>query len=589
MTRILSSCTFVFLLLPALVFAEKEFSIGLDVTYRFDKKGVSQVEQLVTITNLTQFMYASNYELNLTGDTPKNIKAWDDGGQIIIDELSDGVNKNIKVNFNNPVAGRDKKYQFRLAFQGKPAIHNGQVWEVSFPRLANVDEIDSYRLSVIIPKDFGRLAYSSPNPESNNGEIMVYTHNQSAQYGVVAAFGDFQTFDFDLSFNLEGSQVIAIPADTGYQRVFYDQIEPFPENIYNDLDGNWLAKYKLKDKEIKTISVRGRVNVLSESSQFIPSVDYHNLTNYTKPTKFWPSNNEKFINLARTYKTPSEIYKYVLANLKYDSSKMPNRLGGLEALQNPETALCTEFSDLFVTMSRAAGIPAREVNGYAYTQDQSLRPLSLDGTNTLHAWPQYWDFAKGTWISVDPTWESTTHGIDYFNKLDFNHFTFVTHGLADDFPKSTDRTVKVGFGEFKDYPTKQLELTVDLPIQIIAPLGASASFQIYNPNPFAVYNTNIAVWGMNIGITNSSTGQLEIIPPFGKVNVKFRFLPAWQLNFLPKHILFEAGNQKLTYNISNVIFIVWHGAIAIFTSFILIVLGIAASRIWGIHLQRQST
>lgn len=567
--------------------AEKEFNVGLDVTYRFDKEGISNVEQIVTITNLSQYMYANNYEFDLTGDLPKNIKAWDDGGQMKIDESVEGNEKKIKVNFNNPVAGRDRKYQFRVSFLGKPAVHNGQVWEVSFPKLANADEIDSYRLSVIIPKNFGRLAYSSPNPESNNGEVIVYSQNEGAQYGVVSAFGDFQTFEFDLTFKLDHSQSIAIPADTGYQRVFYDKIDPYPVNVSNDLDGNWLASYILKDKEVKTIKVQGRANILSESSQFIPGIDYHNLTNYTKPTKLWPSANEKFQNLAKTYKNPRDIYTYIISTLKYDFSKKPNRHGGLDALQNPTSALCTEFSDLFVTMSRAAGIPARDINGYAYTQDQNLRPLLLDGNNTLHAWPQYWDFAKGTWVSVDPTWESTTHGIDYFNKLDFNHFSFVTHGLSDELPRSNDRSVQVKFGEFKDYSTKPLEISVNLPFQVYSPIGATANFEIYNPNPFAVYRTDITMSSTNINLTRPELDHLDIIPPFAKINIKFEIIPAWQLDFKLKQIQIEAGNKKLTYNVSNIYFIAWHATIALLSSIVIIVLGVITSRLWSLHLQRR--
>lgn len=571
---------FVSLMFPILIMAEKDFKVELDVTYRFDKEGTSTVEQTVTLTNLTQFMYANNYEMILTKDTPKNIKAWDDGGQMKIDEQDSPLGRKIMVNFNSPVAGRDKKYQFRLSYVGKPAVHNGQVWEVSFPRLVNTDDIDSYRLSVIIPKNFGRLAFSSPNPESNNGEVMVFSHNQGAQYGVVSAFGDFQTYEFDLMFTLDRSQSIALPADTGYQRVFFDKVDPKPENIVSDADGNWLASYILKNNKTQIVNVHGRANILSESSQFIPSIDYHNLTFYTKPTKLWPSSNDKFLNLAKTYKTPQEIYNFVIKTLKYDTNKKPNRLGALDALQNPNSSLCTEFSDLFVTMSRASGIPAREVNGYAYTQDQSLRPLSLDGNNTLHAWPQYWDFAKSTWISVDPTWESTTHGIDYFNKLDFNHFAFVTHGLSDDTPSTTDRSVKVQFGEFKDYPTMSLVLLGNSPWQIWPPLGATVKLKVTNPNSYAVYRQNVRIDG-------NSSSDLELIPPFGSIELDYKFTPNWNLNLEAKKINFEVGATHLTYNIKTISFLLWHATIAIISSVVLIVLGLIASRFWSLYLQRH--
>ena len=86
-----------------------------------------------------------------------------------------------------------------------------------------------------------------------------------------------------------------------------------------------------------------------------------------------------------------------------------------------------EFTDLFITIARSAGIPAREVNGFAYTENPDIQPLSLVN-DVLHAWPEYYDSEKGVWIPVDPTWGSTTGGVDYFSKLDLRHFTFVVHG-----------------------------------------------------------------------------------------------------------------------------------------------------------------
>jgi len=60
---------------------------------------------------------------------------------------------------------------------------------------------------------------------------------------------------------------------------------------------------------------------------------------------------------------------------------------------------CTEHTQLFVNLARAAGMPAREVGGWVY----------IDGTNKLmpHAWAEV---AVNTvdetfvWIPVDPTW-----------------------------------------------------------------------------------------------------------------------------------------------------------------------------------------
>lgn len=80
------------------------------------------------------------------------------------------------------------------------------------------------------------------------------------------------------------------------------------------------------------------------------------------------------------------------------------------------------------------GIPARELNGYAITNEENLRPLSINLAkgDLLHSWPEFYDPTLG-WIQVDPTWGNTS-GIDYFTKLDTSHFAFVIKGINSEYP-----------------------------------------------------------------------------------------------------------------------------------------------------------
>jgi hypothetical protein len=57
---------------------------------------------------------------------------------------------------------------------------------------------------------------------------------------------------------------------------------------------------------------------------------------------------------------------------------------------------CTEHSQLFVTLARAAGIPAREVTGFVYNGDDEEPALAG------HMWAEVQ--IDGHWIGVDPTW-----------------------------------------------------------------------------------------------------------------------------------------------------------------------------------------
>ena len=140
-----------------------------------------------------------------------------------------------------------------------------------------------------------------------------------------------------------------------------------------------------------------------------------NLNKYLKNDKYWEITNKKIADKAKELKTPHDVYKFVADTLKYDYSRVDlekPRLGALQTLENPSSAVCLEFTDLFIALARSAGIPAREVDGYAYTQNSKDRPVSLV-KDILHAWPEYYDFDKETWIMIDPTWANTTGGMDF--------------------------------------------------------------------------------------------------------------------------------------------------------------------------------
>ena len=91
---------------------------------------------------------------------------------------------------------------------------------------------------------------------------------------MVAGFGAFQVFSFNLNYHLENplsrSTVteITLPPDTAYQRVYYDAIEPRPANMYVDSDGNWIAEYKLNSRERVDVVARGQVQIFSNYRPF---------------------------------------------------------------------------------------------------------------------------------------------------------------------------------------------------------------------------------------------------------------------------------------------------------------------------------
>jgi hypothetical protein len=184
-----------------------------------------------------------------------------------------------------------------------------------------------------------------------------------------------------------------------------------------------------------------------------------------------------------------------------------------------------EFTDLFVAIARAAGIPAREAIGYAYTNNPDIRPLSLV-LDVLHSWPEYYDREHRVWIPVDPTWGNTTGGVNYFDKLDFDHIVFAIHGISSTYPYpagfyrengKTGKSIDVVFTdrEVVNAPAK-FSLNIDFPKTITAGFTGSGSINITNNTGLAVDKADISV---NITPFNFSRSTVfKRIPPYATIS-----------------------------------------------------------------------
>ena len=524
-------------LFPSPASASGEFYIKQNVDYKFDALGRSTITFNVSLTNKTANYYASKYELELVGEDPKNVTGRDSVGPLkIITSPTAADTTRIVANFNDVVAGPGKSLSFTLQYQGKPAVHNGQVWEINLPKLSHPATVDEYTLNLIVPLSFGQPAYLSPPPASSDGNRYVFTKDQLSKVGVVAAFGNFQTFSFRLKYKINTPSQIALPADTAYQRIFFDSITPLPNSVTADADGNWLAGFNPGE-----IVVTGQANLLLEPlSSFTDSPP----EKYLFPTAYWPADNPQIKELAKSLKTPRKIYDYVVENLEYDyasaASLTATRKGALTALSSG-LGVCTEFTDLFIALARAAGIPAREVNGYGYTTDLRLR-------TPLHSWPQYWDATRQVWVSVDPTWSRTTGGIDYFSKLDFNHLSFVTHGLSDSLPDFSATDIQVSYGSYHEYPATPLITKWQSPLFILPFIPSTIRLRITNPNSQAVYSNPVT------------------LPPYGSKVLTVRYTLIRPFDFSPKSVTLI----NMTYNIPTTLFLPWQIGFAILISLTLI-------------------
>ena len=513
--------------------AAGEFLIDSKIEYKVSETGKTTVTHNINLENATTEYYATSYGLTLENIDAQNVRSYTvNGAQLTVNSEKQADKTNINITFPDAVVGKGKSRNFTVSYDNSSfTAKTGEVWEITIPKLFDEESYRNYEITLSVPYSFGQEAYISPSPKNriNESGFIIYEFNKEdlIKTGVTAAFGEFQVFSFTLNYHLENplSKVaqteIAIPPDTAFQKVYIRSLNPEPKNVVIDEDGNWLAIYELEPRQRLDVTASGEVQIFSGSRHF-PKPTREILDANLLATSYWQADDPEIKNLALKLKTPQAIYDFVSSTLKYDYERVrPNveRLGAINALKNPSSAICMEFTDLFIALSRAAGIPAREVNGYAYTENPEIQPLSLV-SDVLHAWPEYWNEEKGAWIPVDPTWGSTTGGEDFFSKLDLRHFTFVNHGKSATLPyppgsyklgANPQKDVFVYFGKLSPEKTLTPNISAELKNEGLL-INAIIDIKVKNPNTQALYNLELNTY---FDDQEYFKKIIEILPPYG--------------------------------------------------------------------------
>lgn len=523
--------TLLLALLPLSAEATGEFQADYDVQYAVAPTGKTIVTQHVSLTNKLPNFYPEEYSLLLDSDKISNVIAYDDGGVITpAISIKDGKTQ-ITLTFNVKAIGLGKSLKFSLRYEHSGVANKaGNIWEIYVPGVVNDPDIGDYSVSLAVPPTFGSAAYLSPLP----GKGRSWTKEQMIRGGIAGAYGTAQNFDVTLSYALTNSgvipqlQEISLPPSTAYQSVSLHELTPPPLTVVTDAEGNWIATYELGPRQ--NLSVTAKVSI---AVYLTPRKDYKQpsfeTSDYLKAAEYWQTTDPQITNLAKQYNTPRRIYDYVSNTLKYDYDKVnaaAPRMGALEALKAPTEAVCMEFTDLFVAIARAAGIPARRVVGFAYTNNPKLRPLSLV-SDVLHAWPEYYDAESNTWVPVDPTWANTTGGVDYFTKLDFNHLVFAINGLDSSkpypagyyrSPDKTGRDVRVEFADTsKNTKAPNIVTTIEFPQQVGA--GQRVNGAVVVKNEGAETSYNIAVSALSQPGDIKVTETIKELLPYGVARI----------------------------------------------------------------------
>ena len=187
---------------------------------------------------------------------------------------------------------------------------------------------------------------------------------------------------------------------------------------------------------------------------------------------------------------------------------------------------------------------------------------------------------------VDPTWENTSGGVDYFNKFDLNHFVLAKKGFSSTGPfVSDDVGVSISEGQFVTNP--KVEVAVDLPEAIWAGFSASVPIRVLNQGNLAQSPQSLIINSQGIENLGPSSVELGVIPPFGsttyKINLKTPFV--WQS--FDSLVEVKVAGQTISKKVTVKPFFLFYPFPYVFGGLITVIAGIYFMTL-VIHLRQKS-
>ena len=533
------------------------FSVSYDMTFTLSDDGSAKVTQKIVLQNLTADLYPSEYSLNIGASDIKNASGTDSLGSFKVSSKKNKDLTTLSAKLNDKVIGKNKQTRFTLNYTiNNISTKNGNMWEVLTPGINTSEKLGSFSLKLKVPKNFGDLYSIYPNPDktTEDKKFRIFTFNKksSPAQTIIASFGDFQVAKFVFRKKLKNpnffskEEKILLPRDTNFQEVNFTKINPRPEKIEEGVDGNYFALYQLGAGEEKEVLVEGFVKIdKSISNGFTQEVPSEISSNQ----KYWDTTSKNILDKASELSGAKEIYEFVTSTLVFNNEKSERdanqRFGGSLALTKPDEALSSEFVDLFISLSKAKNIPARQVIGFVIGDGTSLTPTLVNedkSSDELHTWVEYFDNESKRWVQVDPTWASTRK-VNYFNYSDANHFALFIRESSSEEPKipemfltSTDNSSSVTFVKevfnFQTNPIVEIDIS-----QTISGFPTSGKIIIKNDTGKSLRYSRIDILAESLQLIGEGSREIGTILPFSEyvVNIKLR-----------SGSIFKSGEGKLT-------------------------------------------
>ncbi len=554
--------------------ASSPFSVHYNILYNIAKDGVSTVSYNVKLINLSANTYASSYTIDLTSTDIRNLSVINNANSnpLPFTQNKGKTSTKITTTFPNTVYGYGTYQDWTINFTtDQIAKRQGKLLNVVIPGFQQKGIITKVNTTIEAPKSLGGINFTSATISniSSNTNDNIFTFNTQASYttqGILLIIGNYQLYSFKFHYKLENPNIfnnesfkIVIPADFATQTVIFSKISPTPTKSYIDQNGNYIIEYILPPKKTITALINGESKVLSTYNALSTPLPKKVLSSneikvYTANQPYWQVASPFIHNLAEkiitgdttTLQKAQSIQNYVAGHLTYNDKAILNssrqRLGAIKALEEPTNAICQEYTDVFIALARSVGIPSRMLAGYGDPPNVNINPLP---PNILHAWVQFYDSSYG-WVNVDPTWQSTSGGFNFFGNVGSDHFILARYGTSSvnpplilTFVKEANpqnniniRAINSGFNPNPTYTLHILNYK-----DLISGFENNLEVYIKNTGNEVLRGANINIHSSgNVSIGKVNISNIAIFPQMGYV-VK---IPIKSSNY------FTGGNKEIT-------------------------------------------
>jgi transglutaminase-like putative cysteine protease len=439
--------------------AQSQITTSLDITFALDND-TSTVTEDITLQNTSDDPTAvSTYNLILGTAKPENIKVTLNGRALDFNVKKQAGLTQITIDLDNEILSVNESVKLSLSYTDKSVVYSKGSRKIAVvPKFSTDSSFGIASLKMTVPEEWGGVNYASLNylvREVGSFSEITFPTDFKEEKDIFLVFGDAEYYEMTLKYEITNDKdvrvvkKITVPNDTATQSVFWTGINQAPDYSYKDFDGNYVLNYILDPDESKSLIYRFIIVVerpLEEEGK-VALLDEEHIFEYTASEVFWGSDDPEIVTLSkkitkdsRTNIEKSEaILEYVKEKLSYSENEVletaSERRGGLGSLNNPTNVICQSYVDLFVTLARSAGVPARAISGFGFPDTDTVHELP---NGVLHSWAEIWDENLG-WVEIDPTWEDTS-GLPYRGDLGVGHVRWATYGVS-----STKPELPVGY------------------------------------------------------------------------------------------------------------------------------------------------